>query len=65
MGRITVRITAKAGELLDPRRVDAREPIFEQLNQTLRGWAQYFRRGHVSAAYRAVNAHVEERVGTF
>jgi len=35
---------------------DARDRV-ERLNQMLRGWANYFRLGPVSKAYRAVDAH--------
>lgn len=33
-----------------------------ELNQKLRGWANYFRLGPVSRAYRAVDAHVRARL---
>ncbi len=36
--------------------------IVERLNRKLRGWANYFRLGPVSKAYRAVDRHVTSRL---
>jgi RNA-directed DNA polymerase len=36
--------------------------LVSELNRTLRGWANYFRLGPVSNAYRAVDAHVRKRL---
>ena len=33
-----------------------------RLNRTLAGWANYFKLGPVSRAYRAIDAHVSERL---
>jgi RNA-directed DNA polymerase len=41
--------------------VDAEE-IVGKLNQMLRGWANYFRLGPVSKAYRAVDQHTRKRL---
>jgi group II intron reverse transcriptase/maturase len=38
------------------------EALVYQVNQVLRGWANYFRYGTVSPAYRAVNQHAIQRV---
>jgi hypothetical protein len=42
-------------------RLDAEEMV-GHLNRQLRGWANYFRLGPVSKAYRAVDAHVTKRL---
>jgi RNA-directed DNA polymerase len=36
--------------------------LVERLNRKLRGWANYFRLGPVSKAYRAVDSHVTDRL---
>jgi RNA-directed DNA polymerase len=59
------KITEKVSELLDRGVVQPWEEVREKLNQKLRGWKQYFNRGSTSKAYRAVDAHVEERVRHF
>ena len=59
------KITEKVGELLARGAVQPWEEVRAQLNATLRGWKQYFNRGSTSQAYRAVDAHVEERVRHF
>ena len=59
------KITEKVSELLDRRVVQPWEEVRDQLNATLRGWKQYFNLGSTSKAYRAVDAHVEERVRHF
>lgn len=38
------------------------ESQVEYLNRMLRGWANYFRQGSVTAAYRALDYHVRERL---
>jgi len=38
------------------------EELVGRLNRQLRGWANYFRLGPVSKAYRAVDAHVTKRL---
>jgi hypothetical protein len=38
------------------------EEIVGRLNSRLRGWANYFRLGPVSKAYRAVDRHVTRRL---
>jgi RNA-directed DNA polymerase len=59
------KITEKVSELLDRRVVSPWEEVRDKLNAMLRGWKQYFNRGSTSKAYRAVDAHVEERVRHF
>jgi RNA-directed DNA polymerase len=59
------KITEKVSELLDRRVVPPWEEVRDKLNAMLRGWKQYFNRGSTSKAYRAVDAHVEERVRHF
>ena len=59
------KITEKVSELLDRGVVQPWEEVCEKLNAMLRGWKQYFNRGSTSKAYRAVDAHVEERVRHF
>jgi Group II intron, maturase-specific domain len=59
------KITEKVSELLDRSVVKPWEEVRDKLNQTLKGWKQYFDRGSTSEAYRAVDAHVEERVRHF
>jgi hypothetical protein len=59
------KITEKVSELLDRGVVQRWEEVCGKLNATLRGWKQYFNRGSTSQAYRAVDAHVEERVRHF
>ncbi len=59
------KITEKVNELLDRGVVQPWEEVCGKLNATLRGWKQYFDRGSTSKAYRAVDAHVEERVRHF
>ena len=38
------------------------EELVGRLNQKLDGWANYFRLGQVSKAYRAVDAHARRRL---
>jgi hypothetical protein len=38
------------------------EEVVGKLNQRLRGWANYFRLGPVSQAYRAVDQHTRKRL---
>ena len=59
------KIMEKVSELLDSKVVQPWEEVRDQLNATLQGWKQYFNRGSTSKAYRAVDAHVEERVRHF
>lgn len=59
------KIIDKVSELLERRAVQPWEEVRDQLNATLQGWKQYFRLGSTSKAYRAVDAHVEERVRYF
>ena len=48
--------TARRFLLLEP------EELVRRLNRQLRGWANYFRLGPVSKAYRAVDSHVTARL---
>lgn len=59
------KIVEKVSELLDCRMVQPWDEVRDQLNAMLKGWKQYFNRGSTSKAYRAVDAHVEERVRSF
>src|SRR5205085_7831331 len=59
------KITEKVTELLDRRICEPWKEVCDKLNATLRGWKQYFNLGSTSKAYRAVDAHVEERVRHF
>ena len=59
------KIIDKVSELLDRKMGQPWAEVGEKLNATLRGWKQYFNRGRSSEAYRAVDAHVEERVRHF
>src|SRR5579872_2350239 len=59
------KTTEKVSELLARSAVRPWEEVRDQLNRMLGGWRQYFNRGAISAAYRAVDAHVEERVRHF
>jgi hypothetical protein len=59
------KITERVSELLDRRVGQPWGEVREKLNATLQGWKQYFNRGSTSKAYRAVDAHVEERVRHF
>ena len=53
--RISEQTEARYG-LLGPERV------VERLNRAMLGWANYFRLGQVSPAYRAVDAHATKRL---
>ena len=49
-------LTSRRKTLLDA------EEVVDRLNRKLRGWANYFRLGPVSKAYRAVDSHVTNRL---
>ena len=56
-------IGRKVSELTQARHGHlAPELVVERLNRALLGWANYFRLGQVSPAYRAVDAHVTKRL---
>jgi RNA-directed DNA polymerase len=59
------KITEKVSALLERGVIKPWDEVRAKLNQTLQGWKQYFNRGSTSEAYRAVDAHVEERVRHF
>ena len=59
------RMKEKVSEQLRPRETGRWEEVRDRLNQTLRGWKAYYRPGSVSAAYRVLDQHVEERVRHF
>lgn len=59
------KITEKVSAVLEDSMVKPWREVRDKLNATLRGWKQYFSRGSTSKAYRAVDAHVEERVRHF
>jgi RNA-directed DNA polymerase len=60
-----LRIKAKVGDLLRSTNVEAWEEVRDRLNQMLRGWSGYFACGTRLMAYRAVDAHVYQRVRDF
>jgi RNA-directed DNA polymerase len=60
-----LRIKAKVGDLLRSTNVEAWEEVRDRLNQMLRGWSGYFAYGTRLMAYRAVDAHVYQRVRDF
>ena len=57
------RLKAKISETTDRSRIllDV-EYVVAELNRMLQGWANYFRRGPVSNAYRNVDQHAENRL---
>jgi group II intron reverse transcriptase/maturase len=57
------KVRRTISELTSPRRLllDTQEQVTE-LNRRLTGWANYFCLGPVSKAYRAIDAHVVERL---
>jgi group II intron reverse transcriptase/maturase len=58
------RMVDNISEVTDRRgtgKLDAAE-VVGQLNRKLKGWANYFCLGPVSAAYRAVDAHTQQRL---
>lgn len=57
------RIKEAISELTGSRRVLVSvEDEVARLNRLLRGWSSYFRLGAVSAAYRAIDYHVRDRL---
>lgn len=57
------RLREKIRELTRPATLrQSAEELIGALNRVLRGWAQYFSYGTLSKAYRAVDAHVVQRV---
>jgi len=60
------KIVEKVNELLESGVVKPWEEVRNRLNAKLKGWKSYFNRGnHNSKAYRAVDAHVDQRVRHF
>jgi RNA-directed DNA polymerase len=59
------RIKAKVGELLVPGNKGPWPQVRNQLNSLLTGWSAYFGHGTRVSAYRAVDAHVYDRVRHF
>jgi RNA-directed DNA polymerase len=57
------RVCATVGEITD-RKKTFRDPaeVVMQLNRTIGGWANYFRLGPVSKAYRAIDHHTRQRL---
>lgn len=51
--------------ILHPGNHEPWPEVRDQLNRTLRGWANYFRCGTLLMAYRAVDNHVLDRVRHF
>src|SRR5947199_6057995 len=56
------RIRRNVSEHLKPSNTAPWEEVCDRLNQKLRGWKAYFGLGNPWKAYRALDAHVEERV---
>jgi RNA-directed DNA polymerase len=59
------RVKTKVGELLVPGNKGPWLQVRNQLNSLLRGWSAYFSYGTRATAYRAVDAHVYDRVRHF
>jgi RNA-directed DNA polymerase len=59
------RVKTKVGELLVPGNKAPWPQVRNQLNSLLRGWSAYFSYGTRVTAYRAVDAHVYDRVRHF
>ena len=59
------RFNDKVGSLLVPGNKGAWPEVRDQLNSMLRGWSGYFGYGTRLQAYRAVDAHVYDRVRNF
>jgi len=59
------RFKDKVGALLVPGNKGAWSEVCDQLNSMLRGWSSYFGYGTRMQAYRAVDAHVYDRVRNF
>jgi len=59
------RIKQKVADLLVPGNVGAWPEVRDQLNSTLRGWANYFSYGSHTMVYRAVEYYVADRVRHF
>jgi RNA-directed DNA polymerase len=59
------RLKDKVGDLLVPRNKGSWPDVRDQLNAMLRGWSGYFGYGTRLQAYRAVDAHVYDRVRHF
>jgi len=57
------RERARLRELTSPRMCFKPIPVLiEELNEHLRGWANYFGRGYPRRAYREINAYVRQRL---
>ena len=59
------RIRAKISALLVPGNKGSWPEVRDQLNSLLSGWSAYFSQGTRVSAYRAVDAHVYDRVRNF
>jgi len=59
------RIKAKISELLVPGNKGSWPDVRDRLNRLLNGWSAYFSHGTRVPAYRAVDAHVYDRVRNF
>ena len=59
------RIKAKISELLVPGNKGSWPDVRDRLNKLLIGWSAYFSHGTRVPAYRAVDAHVYDRVRNF
>lgn len=63
--KAVARIKEKVDQLLVPGNTGTWAEVRDRLNQKLRGWSAYFSYGTRTAAYRAVDHHVYERVRHF
>jgi RNA-directed DNA polymerase len=59
------RIKAKISDLLVPGNKGSWPDVHDRLNRLLSGWSAYFSHGTRVPAYRAIDAHVYDRVRNF
>ena len=59
------RIKAKISDLLVPGNKGSWPDVHDRLNRLLSGWSAYFSYGTCVPAYRAIDAHVYDRVRNF
>jgi RNA-directed DNA polymerase len=64
-GKSVQRLKDKVGAILVPGNKGAWPEVCGQLNRVLRGWSNYFGYGTRLQSYRAIDAHVYDRVRNF